>query len=134
MGDAGSWPIIRSCQASWQGTLRAPASLRNSDGNEVPLSEVPLKATAMFDKADDEEKAPYLVRINWIQTIPLEQAIKERGFFGNQNTVCKPTSKKWEGMDLLWGNLQNTFVAGLICGIVLGLIIAACVVGWGTPS
>jgi hypothetical protein len=71
-------------------------TVKNNDGNEVPLSEVPLEAIDMFSKADDEEKAAYLVRVKWIKTVPLDQAIKERGFFGNQNTVCKPTSKKWE--------------------------------------
>lgn len=35
-----------------------------------------------------------LVPVEWIQTVPLEQAIQEVGMFGNQNTVCKPTTPK----------------------------------------
>jgi hypothetical protein len=27
--------------------------------------------------------------------VPIEQAIKEVGLFGNQNTVCRPTTPKW---------------------------------------
>jgi hypothetical protein len=27
--------------------------------------------------------------------VPLEKAVREIGLFGNQNTVCKPTTPKW---------------------------------------
>ena len=33
--------------------------------------------------------------IQWLQTVPLDQAVHETGFFGNQNTVCKPTATRW---------------------------------------
>ena len=33
--------------------------------------------------------------VDWIDTVPLKDAIKEKGFFGNQNTVAKPRAKKW---------------------------------------
>ena len=49
----------------------------------------------MFDDKDNEENAEYLVRVDWIKTVPIDQAIKEKGFFGNQNTVCKPTTRSW---------------------------------------
>jgi hypothetical protein len=35
------------------------------------------------------------VPIQWLQTVPLEKAVQEIGMFGNQNTVCKPTTPKW---------------------------------------
>jgi len=35
------------------------------------------------------------VWVEWLQTVPVEQAIKEVGLFGNQNTVCRPTTPKW---------------------------------------
>jgi predicted Zn-dependent protease len=50
----------------------------------------------MLSQMDNSEKAEYLVGIEWIHTRPLSEAIKERGFFGNQNTVCQPTSKRWD--------------------------------------
>jgi hypothetical protein len=37
----------------------------------------------------------YYVRADWIKTVPLEQANKEKGFFGNQNSVAKPKARKW---------------------------------------
>ena len=45
--------------------------------------------------AKDPEKAEYLVRVKWIKTLPVAKAIKEKGFFGNQNTVARPRSAKW---------------------------------------
>lgn len=44
---------------------------------------------------DDPEMTEYFVPVEWLETRPLEAAVQEIGFFGNQNTVCKPTSKKW---------------------------------------
>jgi hypothetical protein len=45
--------------------------------------------------ATDPEKSEYFVPIEWLQTLALEQAIQEIGMFGNQNTVCRPTTPKW---------------------------------------
>jgi hypothetical protein len=35
------------------------------------------------------------VRAEWLQTVPIEEAVQEVGMFGNQNTVCKPKTPKW---------------------------------------
>lgn len=43
----------------------------------------------------DPLKTEYLVRVEWLDTLPENEAIKEVGFFGNQNTVCQPASPKW---------------------------------------
>jgi hypothetical protein len=45
--------------------------------------------------ASDPDKAERVVRIHWLQTVPEDQAINETGFFGNQNSVCKPATPKW---------------------------------------
>jgi len=37
----------------------------------------------------------YFVPVRWLDTVALENAINEAGFFGNQNTVCRPRSAKW---------------------------------------
>jgi len=41
------------------------------------------------------DELEYFVRVKWLKTMPLDEAVKEKGFFGNQNTVAKPKSKKW---------------------------------------
>lgn len=48
------------------------------------------------DYLDDEEQSEYFVPVEWIETRPLEKAISEVGFFGNQNTVCRPRTSKWD--------------------------------------
>jgi hypothetical protein len=45
--------------------------------------------------ADDPEKSEYFVRVQWLQTVPESQAFNEVGLFGNQNSVCQPTTPKW---------------------------------------
>ena len=44
---------------------------------------------------EDDEAAEYLVPVRWLHTVPKESAFSEVGLFGNQNTVCKPTTPKW---------------------------------------
>lgn len=43
----------------------------------------------------DDDEAEYLVPVRWIHTVRREEAFNEVGLFGNQNTVCKPTTPKW---------------------------------------
>ncbi|KPF48324.1 nuclease [beta proteobacterium AAP121] len=45
--------------------------------------------------ADDVERAEYFVRVKWLDTVAENKAINEIGLFGNQNTVCQPTTPKW---------------------------------------
>ncbi len=45
--------------------------------------------------ASDQETSEKVVPVQWLHTTPLEKAIRETGFFGNQNTVAKPTAEKW---------------------------------------
>ncbi len=44
---------------------------------------------------NDLENCEYFVPMEWAQTVPFEDAFQEVGLFGNQNTVCKPTTSKW---------------------------------------
>lgn len=44
---------------------------------------------------DDEENAEFLVPVRWLHTVSRDQAFSEVGLFGNQNTVCKPTTPQW---------------------------------------
>lgn len=44
---------------------------------------------------DDPDTAEYFVRVDWLDAVPVGEAVYEVGFFGNQNTVCQPTTPKW---------------------------------------
>lgn len=63
----------------------------------TPEGEVPVldAAKGTHHKFEDPDRCEYFVPVQWLQTVPLEQAIKEIGLFGNRNTVCKPTTLKW---------------------------------------
>lgn len=65
------------------------------DGKEISMKELPLKGNYFYNE-DNPENAEYVVKVQWIKTVPETKAIKEIGFFGNQNSVCRPTSDKWE--------------------------------------
>lgn len=45
--------------------------------------------------ADTRELSEYFVRVKWIDTREASKAFNEVGLFGNQNTVCQPTTPKW---------------------------------------
>jgi len=42
--------------------------------------------------AKNPDKAEYFVKIDLLETKPIDKAVNEVGLFGNQNTVCQP---KW---------------------------------------
>jgi hypothetical protein len=63
--------------------------------NEKSVLEVAQRANYHRELVNDPERCEYFVPIEWLDTVPLEQAIQEIGLFGNQNTVCKPTTAKW---------------------------------------
>jgi len=78
-----------------------------------PVVEVLKYADRYKEKADDPEKAAYFVRVQWLDTVPEAEAVNEVGLFGNQNTVCQPTTQSYgrarkprtptEAMDGIWG-------------------------------
>jgi hypothetical protein len=70
--------------------------VRNETGQQVRLIDLPVKAATMPRASDDPETSGYLVRMKWLKTLPITKAIREKGFFGNQNTVAKPRAPKWE--------------------------------------
>ena len=62
------------------------------DGTMLPITETATHLPSVDVPPEDLE---YFVRVDWIKTVPLNQAVKERGFFGNQNTVARPRTSKW---------------------------------------
>jgi len=69
--------------------------VRNEVGEAVPLLSQPMNAAKLTTMADDPDKAEYVVAVKWLKTMPLTEAVKEKGFFANQLTVCKPKSPEW---------------------------------------
>ncbi len=65
------------------------------DGQEKNLFELDLNGNYLAEKKEDEDNAEYIVKVNWIKTFETKFATKELGFFGNQNTVCRPGNSKW---------------------------------------
>ncbi len=80
--------------------------LTTEDG-ERPAMEVLQGGSYHREWADDPERMEYFVPVRWIHSVPLEHAVNEIGMFGNQNTVCKPTTPKWrttvERLKERWG-------------------------------
>lgn len=64
-------------------------------GNEVPIIQVSETAAALRLANDNPDVADYLVRIEWLKTVDPKEAIREKGLFGNQNSVARPRSPKW---------------------------------------
>lgn len=58
-------------------------------GQMVPILTAPHTAPAMDKYAGDPDKVEHFVQIKRIDTRPRTDAIWEKGFFANQNTVCK---------------------------------------------
>lgn len=70
--------------------------VEDESGEKVPIQSLRVNAAKMRRYADDPERAEYVVRVRWLKTVPLAEAIKEKGFFGNQNSVARPVSATWD--------------------------------------
>lgn len=67
----------------------------NGPNGEAPALEVLTEGDYHREFAADPERCEWFVPVEWVKVLPLEDAVQEIGFFGNQNTVCKPTTPKW---------------------------------------
>ncbi|WP_447648994.1 nuclease [Pseudomonas abietaniphila] len=65
------------------------------NGVDTPVLEAATRGIYHAELVDDPERCEYFVAVEWLQTVPLSQAVKEVGLFGNQNTVCRPSTPKW---------------------------------------
>lgn len=86
--------FVGVCRVTGNAQPAAEFSLSTPEGKR-PALEVLSEATYHREFLDDEERCEYFVPVTWLATKPVNQAIQEVGMFGNQNTVCKPTSQKW---------------------------------------
>ncbi len=62
---------------------------------ERPCLDVLQHAHLYQQHANDAEKAEYFVKVDWFDTVPIKKAVNEVGLFGNQNSVCQPSTPKW---------------------------------------
>jgi hypothetical protein len=67
----------------------------DGNGGKVPITNLPLQIAKAIKYSENPELAEYLVRMRWLKTVSTEAPVKERGFFGNQNTVARPKTLKW---------------------------------------
>ena len=79
-----------------------------TDQGEQPVMEVVLQGKKYKAAAETPETSEYFVRVKWLKTVDVNHAFNELGLFGNQNTVCQPTTPKWRHTV---ERLQTRFVA-----------------------
>jgi uncharacterized protein YeaO (DUF488 family) len=73
-----------------------PASEFKVDLNGLEVSIFNIKSEASYGAGRDNPDAEeFFVRVKWLHTVGREQAYDELGFFGNQNSVCRPTVERW---------------------------------------
>jgi hypothetical protein len=65
----------------------------NLNGREIPILEAPLSAKSLAEHATDPEKYEYFVPVDWIKTLPKDQAYWEKGLFAVQHTACRLRSR-----------------------------------------
>jgi hypothetical protein len=87
-GFVGVGKVTGSAKAASDFCVKTPSG-------ERPVLDVATRGSYHRELAHDPERCESFVPIEWAQTVPLEKAVQEVGFFGNQNTVCKPMAQKW---------------------------------------
>jgi hypothetical protein len=70
-------------------------TLPDSTGEMKPALQVLTKGSYHREYVLDPERSEYFVPVEWLQTVPLARAVQQAGMFGNQNTVCRPTTPGW---------------------------------------
>ena len=69
----------------------------DGSGNQVPISSQQLNAHYHQKEADENpDNGEFFVKVRWLKTVPTKEAVKEKGFFGNQNSAAQPRAKKWQ--------------------------------------
>ena len=63
------------------------------NGKKISVLDIDTQATYHRDAASEDQE--YFVKVKWIKTFAIDHAITEIGLFGNQNSVCKPTTPIW---------------------------------------
>ena len=70
-------------------TQQAKDAIFDVKGEKVKMADLSLRGDYLYS-TDDSENAEYVVKVQWLKTVRTSEAVKELGFFGNQNSVCRP--------------------------------------------
>jgi hypothetical protein len=86
-------------------TARMAKDVSFEDGKTI--YELSDRAHYHKEHIDDEDNAEYVVLVDWLHTVGKDEAVKEIGFFGNQNVVARPKTVRWthtvDRLRELWG-------------------------------
>jgi hypothetical protein len=75
--------------------VKASEFVVRTPSGDRPALDVLTEGTYHRQLVDDPDRSEYFVPIDWLQTVDINAGVQEVGMFGNQNTVCKPTTPKW---------------------------------------
>ena len=67
-------------------------TLPDGAGKDAPIAQI---VKALPDSRKPVEELEYYVRVEWRKAVPLDEAVREKGFFGNQNSAARPKARKW---------------------------------------
>ena len=91
-----------------EGVVPVKEFVVDTESGQSPALEVLQHADLYTKNADDPDKAEYFVRVQWSDTVSMDNALLEVGLFGNQNTVCQPLTPKWRHtIDRLKNHFSN---------------------------
>lgn len=68
---------------------------KNAKGERIDPDRALVRARYHPEHKNNPDDAEWFVPVKWLDTVPVDQAIQEVGMFGNQNTVCRPTTPLW---------------------------------------
>lgn len=79
-----------------EGSVLAEAfQVQSEAGKMIPITQATLAGNLSRPIDNPPGTEEYLVRVEWLKTVSVSEAMREKGFFGNQNSVAKPRAKKW---------------------------------------
>jgi Endonuclease NucS C-terminal domain len=85
---------------------------RGFEVSQKPLFDLPLKAASIIKRhEDDQDRAEYLVPVEWIKTFPVDEAKTFPNIFRNQNVICKLTEPAT--LDFLYAEFGRIQRSGL---------------------
>lgn len=64
--------------------------------DEFITPELSLKGDYNLAADCGEDEAEYFVPVSWLYKVPESQSVNEVGLFGNQNSVARPRTPKWD--------------------------------------
>ncbi|MDF2991416.1 MAG: hypothetical protein K0S37_1930 [Microbacterium sp.] len=88
------WVYIPQTGYVGVGTVAGPATRFNDarvlvDGGSVPLATEPLVGSYSHRDAVNDDDNEWVVPVTWIDTVPEQDAYREKGLFANQNSACR---------------------------------------------